>query len=240
MLEITILQTYGWKAAIRGMRNPMNSWDKSDTILYKLGYYGCDDCPKKGEDCSDLLVTNNGCLEIGPNDLDLACRLIKAGPEHCKFLRMIHVQMNIKAPLYWWKEMDTYKVGTTANSCSTMHKIAAKKFTLEDFSCEHLDTRTASSLSVLEAVIAELNHWRNNYLVSKSKEDWWQMIQLLPSSYNQLRTWDASLQAILNILHQRKGHKLDEWHTFRRICFEQIPYCKEFYTAMTGDKELWD
>lgn len=216
MLKITNLETSGWEAAIRGMRNPMNSWGKSDSQF-------------------------NPAITLGPNDLDLACRLIKAGPEHCKFLRMIHVQMDIKAPLYWWKEMDTYKVSTTANSCSTMHKITAKEFALEDFSCEHLfnDESTGHLAShymqSLKDTIDCLNCAREHYLETKDKQYWWQMIQLLPSSYNQLRTWDASMQTILYILHQRKGHKLDEWHTFRHICFEQIPYCKEFYTIMTGD-----
>ena len=211
MLNISNIKVSGWEMAIYGMRNPMNSWDKMDSY------------------CDEDFV-------LGPNDLDLACRLIKAGPEHRKYLRMVHVQMNILGPLYWWKEMSTYKLGTVANSCSTMHKIAAKEFTLEDFSHEHLDAQPASSLAVLETVIAELNHWRNNYLVSKSKEDWWQMIQLLPSSYNQLRTWDASLETILAILKQRKGHKLDEWGTFREACLANIPYCQEFYNALTGDK----
>ena len=271
MLEITILQTYGWEAAIRGMRNPMNSWDKSDTILYKLGYYGCDDCPKKGEDCSDLLVTNNGCLEIGPNDLDLACRLIKAGPEHCKFLRMIHVQMDITGPLYWWKEMDTYKVGTTTNSCSTMHRITSKEFTSYDFSCEHLigydeigpiiKVTPIKSLSeyskiseqmieecniseilpmgTLFDIIEQLNSYRKLYLKTKDKKYWWQLIQLLPSSYNQLRTWDASMQTVLSILHQRHNHKLDEWRKFTDILLTELPYLNIFYEAMKGDNQVW-
>lgn len=237
MLEITNLQTYGWEAAIRGMRNPMNSWAKSDSYI------------DIEEDPSPINPDDWVIFRLGPNDLDLACRLIKAGPEHAKFLRMIHVQMDIKAPLYWWKEMDTYKVGTTANSCSTMHKITAKEFGLSDFSHEHLHIYSWANLNSL---VDALNFWRNIYLNGgevdnldgtsqvfepKDKNAWWQLIQLLPSSYNQLRTWDASLQTVLSILHQRKGHKLDEWHTFRRICFEQIPYCKEFYTAMTGDND---
>lgn len=255
MLEITNFQNYGWEAAIRGMRNPMNSWAKSDSYI------------DIEEDPFPINPNDWMIFRLGPNDLDLATRLIKAGPEHAKFLRMIHVQMDINGPLYWWKEMDTYKVGTTANSCSTMHKIAAKEFTLEDFSCEHLfdsangedtDCWTYSTegiceiepIDILNLTIAMLNKARELYLNYQQKastgdhfaknhvkEYWWQMIQLLPSSYNQLRTWDASLQTVLSILHQRKGHKLDEWHTFRRICFEQIPYCKEFYTVMTGDND---
>lgn len=238
MLEITNLVTSGWEAAIRGMRNPKsipngvnNSWDKADSYwVVKDGI---------------LLPTspNDFIYKLGHNDFDLATRLIKAGPEHAKFLRMIHVQMDIKAPLYWWKEIDTYKIGTNADSCSTMHKIAAKEFTLEDFSHEHLTHYSVDGelcidwVGDLEDIIYTLNSARKLFIKTKDKKYWWQMIQLLPSSYNQLRTWDASLQAILNILHQRKGHKLDEWHTFRRICFEQIPYCKEFYTVMTGDND---
>lgn len=224
MLEVSNVQTYGWQAAIRGMRNPLNSWAKSDSG-HELSYV--DD---NGEE------VYNADFTLGSNDLNLACRLIKAGPEHAKFLRMIHVQMDINGPLYWWKEMDTYKVGTTANSCSTMHKIAAKEFTLDDFSCEHLwDT----SKSQLQGTIDVLNVFRDAYNHPSSagnykKECWWQMIQLLPSSYNQLRTWDASLATILSICKQRKGHKLDEWETFRQACFENIPYFTEFYNAMTG------
>ena len=222
MLEVSNVQTYGWQAAIRGMRNPLNSWAKSDSgheLLY------VDD---NGEEVYNTDFT------LGSNDLNLTCRLIKAGPEHAKFLRMIHVQMDINGPLYWWKEMDTYKVGTTANSCSTMHKIAAKEFTLKDFSHEHLRGRFGSSL---KNTIIALNEARKTYLETKDKEDWWQMIQLLPSSYNQLRTWDASLATVLSICKQRKGHKLDEWETFRQSCFENIPYFTEFYNAMTGGNE---
>ena len=232
MLTVTNVKTYGWEAAIRGMRNPMNSWAKSDSY-------------------NDSYENNNNFI-LGPNDLDLALRLIKAGPEHAKFLRMIHVQMDINGPLYWWKEMDTYKVGTTANSCSTMHKIAAKEFTLEDFSCEHLlekeDDMVWSAKNILDEVIMGLNHYRKKYLETKSKpmkneqtckelmkKYWWQLIQLLPSSYNQLRTWDASLATVLSICKQRKGHKLDECETFRQACFANIPYFNEFYDVMGGN-----
>lgn len=234
MLEVSNIQTYGWQAAIRGMRNPLNSWAKSDSgheVLY------VDD---NGEE------VYNADFALGPNDLDLACRLIKAGPEHAKFLRMIHVQMDITAPLYYWKEMEQYKVGTTTNSCSTMHKIAAKEFGPSDFSHEHLHIYSWTNLNSL---VDTLNFWRNIYINGgmvdnldgtaqvfepKSKNAWWQMIQLLPSSYNQLRTWDASLATILSICKQRKGHKLDEWETFRQSCFENIPYFNEFYNAMVG------
>lgn len=236
MLKITNIESFGWEAAIRGMRNPMNSWDKSDTILYKLGYYGCDDCPKKWENCSDLLVTNNGCLAIGPNDLDLACRLIKAGPEHAKFLRMIHVQMDITAPLFLWSEIDTYKVSTTRNSCSKMHRIHIKSFELDDFTHEGCNEVKYAMVALNSAIII-CEQLRKDYNETKDKKYWRALIELLPESYNMLATWDGSMQTILSILKQRKGHKLDEWEQFRQECFNNIPYCKEFYTAMTGKDE---
>ena len=216
MIKVENIETFGLYGAMRGMRNPLNSWDKADTTVYQ------------GHD--------KKFVNIGVNDLNLATRLIKAGTEHRKFLRMIHVQMDVTAPLYWWKEADTYKVGTTANSCSTMHKIAAKEFTLDDFSHDHLFNDAVVyngyvSTSVLECVIGALNEFRNLYLETKDKRYWWQMIQLLPSSYNQRRTWDMSMETLLSILHQRKNHKLDEWNEFRDICLEQVPYLKEFYEA---------
>ena len=225
MLTVSNVQTYGWQAAIRGMRNPMNSHAKEDSSW------------------------GDTTFSLGPNDLDLALHLIKAGPEHAKFLRMIHVQMDITAPLYYWKEMDQYRVGTTTNSCSTMHRIAAKEFSLSDFSHEHLHIYSWTNLNSL---VDTLNFWRSIYINGgmvdnldgttqafepKSKNAWWQMIQLLPSSYNQLRTWDGSLATVLSICKQRKGHKLDEWETFRQACFENIPYFNEFYDAMTGGNE---
>lgn len=228
MLKIENTEVVGWEHAIRGMRNPMNSWEKSDSYFDCNDLYEyCDQCPhyrrREGGGMACEYEVSGCFMEIGPNDRDLMMRLRNAGTDHRKFMRMITVYVDLTAPLYWWKEFDTYKVGTVANSCSTMHKIAAKEFTLEDFSCEHLDTRTASSLSVLEAVIVELNHWRNNYLVSKSKEDWWQMIQLLPSSYNQRRTVMLNYEVLANIYKSRRNHKLDEWHTF---CdwIEELPY----------------
>ena len=216
MIKVENIETFGLCGAMRGMRNPLNSWDKADTTIYQ------------GHD--------KEFVNIGVNDLNLATRLIKAGTEHRKFLRMIHVQMDVTAPLYWWKEADTYKVGTTANSCSTMHKIAAKEFALDDFSHDHLFNDAVVyngyvSTSVLECVIGALNEFRNLYLETKDKRYWWQMIQLLPSSYNQRRTWDMSMETLLSILHQRKNHKLDEWNEFRDICLEQVPYLKEFYEA---------
>ena len=218
MIKVEAIEVFGIEGAMRGMRNPLNSWDKADTTV------------------------SDDILEIGENDLNLATRLIKAGTEHRKFLRMIHVQMDVIAPLYWWKEADTYKVGTTTNSCSTMHKIAAKEFTLDDFSHEHLiddqndfenENGQVSSYKdfLYYDVLDVLNTARRQYLETKDKKYWWQMIQLLPSSYNQRRTWDISMETLLSILHQRKNHKLDEWNKFREICLEQVPYLKEFYEA---------
>lgn len=218
MIKVEAIEVFGIEGAMRGMRNPLNSWDKADTTV------------------------SDDILEIGENDLNLATRLIKAGTEHRKFLRMIHVQMDVTAPLYWWKEADTYKVGTTTNSCSTMHKIAAKEFTLDDFSHEHLiddqddfenENGQVSSYKdfLYYDVLDVLNTARRQYLETKDKKYWWQMIQLLPSSYNQRRTWDMSMETLLSILHQRKNHKLDEWNEFRDICLEQVPYLKEFYEA---------
>lgn len=181
MLKIENTEVMGWEAAIRGMRNPKNSWNKSDNR--------------------------------GPNDLRLMRNLCKAGTDHRKFMRMIVVSLDITAPLYWWKEFDTYKVGTVANSCSTMHKIAAKEFELRDFSHEHLQ---ADSIAVLESVIHTLNvhrEWFNNRVMDDPKVDWWQMIQLLPSSYNQRRTVMLNYEVLANIYNARATHKLDEWHT---------------------------
>ena len=222
MIKVEAIEVFGIEGAMRGMRNPLNSWDKADTTV------------------------SDDILEIGENDLNLATRLIKAGTEHRKFLRMIHVQMDVIAPLYWWKEADTYKVGTTTNSCSTMHKIASKEFTLDDFSHEHLiddqddfenENGQVSSYKdfLYYDVLNVLNTARRQYLETKDKKYWWQMIQLLPSSYNQRRTWDISMETLLSILHQRKNHKLDEWNEFRDICLEQVPYLKEFYEASSKE-----
>lgn len=222
MIKVENIEIFGLDGAMRGMRNPLNSWDKADTTVYQ----------EHGREF----------INIGVNDRNLATRLIKAGTEHRKFLRMIHVQMDVIAPLYWWKEADTYKVGTTTNSCSTMHKIAAKEFTLDDFSHEHLiddqddfenENGQVSSYKdfLYYDVLDVLNTARRQYLETKDKRYWWQMIQLLPSSYNQRRTWDMSMETLLSILHQRKNHKLDEWNEFRDICLEQVPYLKEFYEA---------
>ena len=209
MINLSNAVVFGWHSAIMGMRNPMNSWAKSDSVFY--------------DDFS---------CQIGQNDLNLMKTLIKSGAEHRKFLRMLHVQMDIEAPLYWWKEFDTYKVGTVANSCSTMHKIHSKEFTVDDFSHEHLDR---FSTEVLGWTIKALNGSREDYMKSKSKDDWWQMIQLLPSSYNQLRTVDLNYEVLLNQYFQRKDHKLDEW----RIYCEQIkcfPYLNDFIEVLKNEQ----
>ena len=198
MLEISNVEVFGWNAAIRGMRNPKNSWNLSDTDF--------DD----GKPC------------LGENDTKLMQNLRKAGSDHRKYLRMIVVQMDILAPLYWWKEFDTYKVGTVANSCSTMHKIHAKEFTLDDFSYEHLHDEAYDALM---GVIYTLNDFRRRFIEHKDKEDWWQMIQLLPTSYNQKRTVQINYETLLNIYNSRAGHKLDEWQTLRDF-IETLPYFK--------------
>lgn len=198
----------GWEEAIRGMRNPMNSWDKSDSE------YGCETVPGSYELCRECPsydyenCTGIRKFVVGPNDLDLMKRLRNAGTDHRKFMRMIEVYVDITAPLYWWKEFDTYKVGTVANSCSTMHKIHEKEFTIDDFSTEHL---SKVSLLILEDTIKHLNWCREAYLKNKNKGTWWQMIQLLPSSYNQKRTVMMSYEVLANIYKSRKNHKLDEW-----------------------------
>ena len=227
MIKIENFEVLGWEHAIRGMRNPMNSWEKSDS--HSCGTCGdCDNCIDY-ENCPygyDYLKTI-----VGPNDLDLMKRLRNAGTDHRKFMRMITVYLDITAPLYWWKEFDTYKVGTVANSCSTMHKIAAKEFTLNDFSHEHLfhninDTEMwldVDFLKVLDNTIFYLNKARELYLKTHDKKYWWQMIQLLPSSYNQKRTVMLNYEVLANIYPMRKNHKLNEWRDF---CdwIETLPY----------------
>lgn len=235
MLKIENFEVLGWGHAIRGMRNPMNSWDKSDS-----GYCQRDllrDCTTCVHKSTDYPVCYSG-FDIGPNDYSLMKNLRNAGTDHRKFMRMITVYLDITAPLYWWKEFDTYKVGTVANSCSTMHKIAAKEFTLEDFSCEHL---TVESITFgLEPVIDILNKNRELYVQWKNageekKNLWWQMIQLLPTSYNQKRTVMLNYEVLANIYKSRRNHKLDEWHTF---CdwIEELPY-SELITGKEYDVE---
>lgn len=225
MIEIENIETTGWSAAIRGMRNPMNSWKKSDS---HWDYFP----PRDDRHCIVQKARDEEYV-IGPNDRDLMLRLRKAGSDHRKFMRMIVVYMDITAPLYWWKEFDTYKVGTVANSCSTMHKIAAKEFTLDDFSYEHLYegnkfkemcfsanvySKEITATDALKIIIDALNNYREQYLVTKDKSDWWQMIQLLPSSYNQKRTVMLNYEVLANIYAARKDHKLNEWRTFCDMC----------------------
>lgn len=237
MLKISNFEVMGWEHAIRGMRNPMNSWAKSDSLWNGAFNY------------------SNGTpvWSIGDNDLGLMKRLRNAGTDHRKFMRMITVYLDITAPLYWWKEFDTYKVGTVANSCSTMHKIAEKDFTLEDFSTDQLcynafdisgiidvfgdgdGKEMMAPIRIIEMTIEMLNAMRKQYLETKDKRYWWQMIQLLPSSYNQKRTVMLNYEVLANIYKSRRNHKLDEWHTF---CgwIEELPYSE----LITGYEEEED
>ena len=240
MLKIENTEVMGWEHAIRGMRNPKNSWAKNDSGP---------ECPYGKEKCCGESQQN---FCIGPNDKQLMMTLRNAGTDHRKFMRMITVYLDITAPLYWWKEFDTYKVGTVANSCSTMHKIADKEFTLEDFSCEHLlsmannDAGDALFLNdannirvdgcdLLGLTINVLNYYRGRYIKTNDKRYWWQMIQLLPSSYNQRRTVMLNYEVLANIYKSRRHHKLDEWHT---LCdwIEGLPYSE----LITGKEEKAD
>ena len=220
MIKFENTEVMGWEAAIRGMRNPMNSWDRSDSCFGEncSTHYCRDFC---GSSECEGYADSKG-YTIGPNDLDLMRRLAADGPVHAKFMQMITVYVDITAPLYWWKEFDTYKVGTVANSCSTMHKIHAKEFTLEDFSTEHLFDRYGDPsmnlnyggkhpIDMMNDLIRTLNHFRHWYLETKDKKYWWQMIQLLPSSYNQRRTVMMNYEVLANIYKSRRNHKLDEW-----------------------------
>lgn len=236
MIKIENVTVYGWEEAIRGMRNPLNSWAKSDTGICKGGDdgIGCKKCANE-EKCHHAY---NHSLQVGKNDHDLMMRLAAAGKPHSKYRRMITVYLDIVAPLYWWKEFDTYKVGTVGNSCSTMHKIAEKEFTWDDFSWEHLlrvrDCKLGEPVPTLalETTINALNYWRERYLVAtkiqeetglSAKDIWWQMIQLLPSSYNQRRTIMLNYEVLNAIYYYRKHHKQDEW---REFCawIETLPY----------------
>ena len=203
------IKTYNFGPALKGMRNPLESWDKSDSEY-------------KYENIRDSI----GTFVIGSNDLKLMQSLIKAGTDHSKFMRMINVTMDITAPMYWAKEMDTYKIGTVRNSCSTMHKIHDKEFTINDFSHEHLD---GNSLDLLNDIIIRLNDNRKHYLETKDKDYWWQLIQLLPSSYNQKFTWQANYAVLRNIYFSRKNHRLDEWIHFTEFILS-LPYAKELIT----------
>lgn len=247
MLKIENTEVIGWEAAIRGMRNPKNSWEKSDSHW---------DYVDQGSEYLTVDHFGDANFNIGPNDQKLMTNLRNAGTDHRKFMRMITVYLDITAPLYWWKEFDTYKIGTVANSCSTMHKIADKKFTMEDFSCEHLVSgwsgKDKNGINIIlsgpsecmENTITVLNRVRDSYLEARekgssptglsAKEIWWQMIQLLPSSYNQRRTIMLNYEVLANIYKSRRNHKLDEWHTF---CdwIKMLPYSE----LITG-KEVAD
>ena len=216
MIKITNAEVFGWDAAIRGMRNPMNSWNKSDSFLCNVE---CDECPERGNHCQGHNYLD---YVVGDNDLTLMKKLVKAGSDHAKFMRMINVTMDVTAPLYWWSEYDTYKVGTVANSCSKMHKIANREFTLGDFSTEHLDD---VSLDTFNYIIAQLEYDRRLYIKTKDKKYWWDMIQLLPSSYNQKRTVQLNYAVLRNMYHARRNHKLDEWHDFCSWV-ESLPYAE--------------
>ena len=216
MIKVENIEVWGFEHAIRGMRNPMNSWDKSDSgwKIYTPEY------PNLSE--AEYMV--------GKNDLDLMRRLYKAGTEHRKFMRCLHISLDVVAPLYWWKEYDTYKISTVANSCSTMHKIHAKEFELDDFSTDHL---CELSIADLNRTIETLNKCRQLFIETKDKKYWWQMIQLLPSSYNQRRTLDLNYETAVTIIRQRTGHKLDEWHTFVDAMWD-LPYMREIMNGQTG------
>lgn len=209
MIKVDNIEVFNFEGAIRGLRNPMNSWGKSDS------YHGCNTS------------------RIGENDLSLMQRLYSAGTEHRKYLRQIMVSMDITAPLYWWKEADTYKVGTTSNSCSTMHKIHAKEFSLDDFSHDHLSEnpiadsfQIKSPLDILYSTIDMLNILRKKYVETKDKEVWYQMIQLLPSSYNQKRTVTMNYENVMNMINQRENHKLDEWQDFVKT-LKKLPFVED-------------
>lgn len=203
MLTLKNTSVMNFENAIRGARNPMNSWGRMDSH-----------------------TEPDGSFVFGPNDLDLAMRLAKAGSDHRKYLRMVFVSVDVTAPLYWWKEYDTYKVATVANSTSTMHKIHSKPFSMDDFSCDHM---TDGTKKFMETVVAELENIRLRFKETKSKDDWYDMIQLLPSSYNQMRTCTLNYETLINIYRARKNHKLAEWHTF---CdwIETLPYAEQLIT----------
>ena len=204
MIKIENIEVQGFKAAIRGMRNPLNSWNKADSSF------------------------NNNTPVLGENDLKLCKLLIKAGSSDRKFLRMIHVTWDVTAPLYWWKEADQYRIACTTNSCSTMHKIHSRDLNIEDFSCDHLNEESKENLL---KTIETINKNRKLYKETNNKEYWWQMIQLLPSSYNQMRTWDLDYETLINIYFSRRHHKLDEWHVLCDKILE-LPYMKDFIEVL--------
>lgn len=236
MIKVDKIDIWGFEHAIRGMRNPMNSWKKSDSSVFNCGYMedfgncSCDSCIFYREGDPVYCFDSGYFVYIGPNDMALMKSLYHGGPEHRKYLRQIMVSMDILAPLYWWKEFDTYKIGTTANSCSTMHKIHAKEFGIDDFSHDHLDE---FGMAMLTSIINYLNENRRYYISTKKRECWWQMIQILPTSYNQLRTVTMNYENVVNIIHQRKNHKLSEWNEFVDI-LSGFPLIKDI---MDGEDE---
>ena len=238
MIEFEHTEVVGWEAAIRGMRNPMNSWERSDSQLCKsgdgfedcrLGVHGS--CPRVDE---DYFKENIFC--VGKNDFELMQRLARAGTDHRKFMRMIVVYVDVTAPLYWWKEFDTYKVGTVANSESTMHTIMKEAFEIDDFSHDHLDEE---GYSILSLIVYRINCWRNEYIITKDpevkKRIWYKIIQILPSSFNQRRTVQLNYEVLANIYRARKNHKLYEWRKFCRW-IEDLPYSE----LITGEEKLND
>ena len=224
MIKFTNTSVMNFENAIRGARNPMNSWAKSDSEFHCNEIFACDaDCKYYDSGCNP----QNG-VYIGPNDMDLLKKLRKAGPDHRKFMRQILVSVDICAPLYWWKEMDQYRVAVVSNSCSTMHKIHSDPFTTDNFSTDHM---TEPTKEFMEVVTERLEAIRQKYMLAgKHKEDWYDMIQLLPSSYNQLRTVTMNYETLVNMYHARKNHKLQEWH---ELCawIEKLPYAKELIIA---------
>lgn len=223
MIKFENTEVLGWESAIRGMRNPMNSWGKSDSVKCYTN-----------ANCPGICRDNMSGMHIGSNDLDLMTRLRNAGTDHRKFMRMITVYVDITAPLYWWKEFDTYKVGTVANSCSTMHKIADKEFTIDDFSYEHLSD---DSIKLLKDIVFVLNFHREKYLETKDKKYWWQMIQLLPSSYNQKRTVMLNYEVLANIYKSRNNHKLDEWSVGFIDWIKSLPYSELITDVVMTEKQ---
>lgn len=261
MIKVEHIETFGFEAAVRGMRNPMNSWEKSDSDCHLT----CEGCEHQGKKCHTHVLDGGKCFHLGENDTDLMQRLYKGGTEHRKFMRQIFVSMDIAGPLYWWKEFDTYKVGTTANSCSTMHKIHSKEFTLDDFSHEHLFNGMdivegngdmeyyENPTTCMEYVVKVMNHYRNSFLAASEKLKrtdltdaerkhtmaqkklfWWQMIQLLPTSYNQKRTVTMTYENAASMIRQRSGHKLDEWREFVEI-LKRLPYIAQIMGGCTAE-----
>lgn len=214
MIKVENVETFGWEAAFRGMRNPKNSWNKSDSLFRAY--------------VKDVGIVYP-CAHVGENDMKLASTLVKAGTEHRKFTRMIHIQMDITAPMFWWSEFDTYKIGTTRNSCSKMHTIHIKPFELDDFAHEGCKEVPIAYDALVEVILA-CDQLRNLFNETHDRKYWRALIELLPESYMMKATWDGSFETMLNIMHQREGHKLkEEWEPFREACFDNIPYLEEFY-----------